>query len=80
MLELVCRDLCTNNEVENRLPTLALLGIANESDASDYGMSVEETPSEGKTAAQKNVQLNRNCKSAARKKAAADKQAKLNHD
>lgn len=59
---------------------LAALGIADDGDVSNYRMSVEKIPSEGEMAAQKNMWLNCNYKSAARKKVATDKQARLNHD
>ncbi|KAG6887981.1 hypothetical protein C0992_010009 [Termitomyces sp. T32_za158] len=52
----------------------------NDGNASDYGPSAEDTPSDNETLAQKNLRLNWNRKAAARKKAAEDKQAKIDQD
>lgn len=75
-----CHDVQMENEVENWLPLLASMGIADTNDASDYGPSTEDTFLKEETVAQKNLQLNHSCKAATWSKAAADKQAKLDCD
>ncbi|KAG6874432.1 hypothetical protein C0992_007753 [Termitomyces sp. T32_za158] len=47
----------SDNNVEGRLPTMALLGLEEPSNVSDYGEQLEEMPSEGETPANGRLQL-----------------------